>query len=85
MAAVTALVGCIIMGMVIAGWFIRDLHIGFRILLVPCSSALLISGPESLMANAIGLAGAMAVIGVNYMIRKNLIIVDVARESTFDD
>lgn len=85
MAAITALTGCIIMGMAIAGWFIRDLHLGFRLLLVPCSIALLISGPDSLMINAVGLTGALVVLGMNYMIRKNMIVVDVVHESTFDD
>ena len=71
MAAVTAFLGCVIMGMAISGWFVRDLGPLFRICLVPCSIAMLVSGPSSLLVNAIGFAAALAIIGVNYVSKKN--------------
>ena len=85
MAAITALAGCIIMGMAIAGWFLRDLPIVFRLLLIPCSISMLVSGPESMLVNTIGAVGAVLVLGTNYMMRKNMLETDVVHESTFDD
>ena len=82
MAAITALIGVIVMGMAIAGWFIRDLHITCRLLLIPCSIAMLVSGPTSLIPNAIGFVGTILVIGFNYMLRKKMIVTDIVRKST---
>ena len=66
LAVITALLGCVIMGMAIAGWFMKDLALIFRLCLIPCSIALLVSGPNSLLVNAIGLAAAAVVIGLNF-------------------
>ena len=85
MAAVTALIGVIVMGMAISGWFLRDLHPVARILLAPLSISMLVSGPASLLPNTIGLVGTIVVIGVNFMLRKNRAEVDVARASTLEE
>ena len=85
MGAITALIGVVIMGMAISGWFIRDLHMITRLLLVPCSIAMLVSGPASLLPNTIGLVGAIVVIGANFILRKNRAEVDVAHTSTMEE
>ncbi|MGN0983795.1 MAG: TRAP transporter permease [Gemmiger sp.] len=69
LAAVTAFLGCVIMGMAISGWFIRNLALPFRLCLVPCSIALLVSGANSLLINGIGLAAAAVIIGLNFLHR----------------
>jgi TRAP transporter 4TM/12TM fusion protein len=85
MGAITALLGCIIMGMAIAGWFLRDLQPVIRLLLIPSSIAILVSGPGSMLPNTIGFIATFSLIGINYAKNKSLIESDVARESTFDD
>ena len=85
MAAITALIGVIIMGMAIAGWFIRDLHPFARLILVPCSIAMLVSGPASLLPNIIGFAGTIAVISINFILRKNHVEVDIEKVSTLEE
>ena len=79
MAALTGLIGCVIMGMAIAGWFIRDLHPAIRLLLVPCSIAMLTSGPSSLIINGIGLVAAVLLICTNFMMRRSRVEIDIKR------
>lgn len=71
MAFATALLGCIIMGMALSGWFIRDLPLFVRLLLIPCAVALFISGSGSLLINGIGFAVAAVILTVNFIVKKS--------------
>lgn len=68
-AIITAFIGCTIMGMAIAGWFVKKLKLPIRLFLIPCSIALLFSGPKSLLINVVGLAMAIVAIGLNSMLK----------------
>lgn len=72
LAILTAFVGCVIMAMAISGWFLQDIAPLFRIILVPCSIAMLISGTGSLLINAIGFAVAVVIIVLNLVYRKKV-------------
>lgn len=83
-AFVVSLVGIIIMSMAIAGWFIRDLHLIARLLLAICAVPIIVGGTHWPAVIA-GFVGFVLVSGVNYMIRKNRIEVDIARGSTLEE
>jgi TRAP transporter 4TM/12TM fusion protein len=67
---VVVLIGLLIIGTVISGWFLRDLHPIARVLLIPCSLSMVFGG-KNLLVVAAGFVGFLLIAGVNYIIRKN--------------
>ncbi|MCD8223512.1 MAG: TRAP transporter fused permease subunit [Clostridiales bacterium] len=80
-AVITAMSGCVIMGTVLGGWFIRDLNFLLRLLLVPCAIALFVSGSGSAMVNIVGFIAAVIIYVINYSLHRNLMEADIERKS----
>lgn len=64
-ALVTALIGCIVMGLALFGWGFRNLNAVERIILLPCSVMLIL--PKPLIANLIGGGISLVILGLAFI------------------
>ena len=66
-AVVTAVLGCVLLGACLYGWFIKNLHMVSRLLLVPCAIAMI--WPD-ILVSAIGLAAATVIMTLSVKMAK---------------
>lgn len=66
-AVVTAVLGCVLLGACLYGWFVKNLSMVSRLLLVPCAIALI--WPD-ILVSAIGLAAAAVILALSVKMAK---------------
>lgn len=66
-AVVTAVLGCVLLGACLYGWFVKNLSMVSRLLLVPCAIAMI--WPD-ILVSAIGLAAAAVILALSVKMAK---------------
>ena len=67
-AVVTAVLGCVLLGACLYGWFVKNLSMVSRLLLVPCAIAMI--WPD-ILVSAIGLAAAAVILALSVKMAKD--------------